>query len=99
MCRESSEMVPMFFAGKRSHKGSPCGFLERNGAQQLVDAGKATWTNESHKALKLHRTEADKPRPSLSLLMGEVVTERAAAGSHYHKEIAASWQRPGRNAA
>ena len=92
------EMLLVFYAGRCSHKGKPCGTLDRLGAEQMVDAGKATWTNEKHKSIKLTRTEGEMPRAATSLLMGATVVERAAEGSRFHQAVAESW-RPKRKAA
>lgn len=63
------ELLPVFYAGRNSHRGKPSFLLGREGCRELVNTGLAEWTNKKCASIKLKRREAEmtKTPPSLSL--------------------------------
>lgn len=85
------EILSVFYAGKRTHKGKPAGTVDRQGARDLVESGLAEWTNPKCASIKLTRKEAEMYRPDESLTMGPLVTYLAAEGVARYVAMAQAW--------
>lgn len=67
---EQVEMLAVYYAGNRTHKGKPSAMVSRDGANDLIISGLAEWTNAKCKSIKLKRTEAEIKLRDLSCVLG-----------------------------
>ena len=90
------EMLPMYYRGngRKSRKGGLAGFVARDGAVQLVEAGKAEWPNDLQNSVLLRRRAADVVPAATSLTMPAWVTEGAADGNTRCIELVDAWNCP-----
>jgi hypothetical protein len=82
----------MFYANRRiSSLSKPSGFVDRQGAREMVEAGLATWTKGA-KGIMMKKTEAQIAPTARSLKMGADVIMLNAMGDEAAMALVAAWE-------
>lgn len=85
------DVIPLFYANRRSTRGKPNNYIRRTDAVKLVENGLASWTNARCKSITIKYKETELPRPAESCTMGPLVSYLAACKVPRYVELVKTW--------